>query len=237
MVQDVAEVMKLANGDTITATQLLSRFLFDRSKQYDFVAKLSGGEKRRLQLLLVLVQNPNFLILDEPTNDLDITTLNVLEDFLLNFPGCVLIVTHDRYFMDRLVEHVFVMEGEGKVRDYPGNYTDYREWRDTQPKKSSAQNGKATPAVAQTQPSQPVNVPVSATETGNRRKLSFREIKEYETLEKEIESLEERKAEVVNLLNTGGHHEQLIDWAREIEQIDQQIAEKSDRWLELAEFV
>ena len=239
VVQDVAEVMKLANGDTITATQLLSRFLFDRPKQYDFVAKLSGGEKRRLQLLLVLVQNPNFLILDEPTNDLDITTLNVLEDFLLNFSGCVLIVTHDRYFMDRLVEHVFVMEGEGKVRDFPGNYTDYREWRDAQPKKVTSPNGKPTSDVPKNQTPDPVVSPatVNGSANGSKKKASFKEIREYETLEKEIESLEQRKAEVVNLLNAGGHHEQLIAWAREIEQIDKSIAEKSDRWLELAEHI
>ncbi|ADB40387.1 ABC-F family ATP-binding cassette domain-containing protein [Spirosoma linguale] len=236
VVQDVAEVMKLANGDTITATQLLSRFLFDRSKQYDFVAKLSGGEKRRLQLLLVLVQNPNFLILDEPTNDLDITTLNVLEDFLINFPGCVLIVTHDRYFMDRLVEHVFVMEGEGKVRDYPGNYTDYREWRDSQPK-ANARPGKPATADVKSQATAPVVSSVPTNQNGAKRKLSFKEIREYETLEKDIESLEQRKTEIVSLLNTGGHHEQLIAWSREIEQIDQTIAEKSDRWLELAEYI
>ncbi len=235
VVQDVAEVMKLANGDTITATQLLSRFLFDRSKQYDFVAKLSGGEKRRLQLLLVLVQNPNFLILDEPTNDLDIMTLNVLEDFLLNFSGCVLIVTHDRYFMDRLVEHVFVMEGEGKVRDYPGNYTDYREWRDAQPKAANTRNGKSAPAEAKSFKPDAVATPVNGTTA--KRKLSFKEMREYETIEKEIESLEEHKNNIVNLLNAGGHHEQLITWAREIEVIDETIAKKSDRWLELAEFM
>ncbi len=228
--------MKLANGDTITATQLLSRFLFDRSKQYDFVAKLSGGEKRRLQLLLVLVQNPNFLILDEPTNDLDITTLNVLEDFLLNFSGCVLIVTHDRYFMDRLVEHVFVMEGAGHVRDFPGNYTDYREWRDSQPKRVAqpsppqpTKNQTVAPVVSQPTPNAPTN--------GARKKLSFREIREYESLEGEIESLEQRKTDVVKLLNDGGHHEQLTAWSREIEQIEQTIAQKSDRWLELAEYI
>ncbi|GAB3951065.1 ABC-F family ATP-binding cassette domain-containing protein [Spirosoma harenae] len=237
VVQDVAEVMKVANGDTVTATQLLSRFLFDRAKQYDYVSKLSGGEKRRLQLLLVLVQNPNFLILDEPTNDLDITTLNVLEEFLLNFSGCVLIVTHDRYFMDRLVDHVFVLEGEGKVRDFPGNYTDYREWRDAQPKKSISQNDK--PAQSASKNQTPTTVVSSATNStsNTRKKLSFKEIREYETLEKEIESLEQRKTEVVGLLNMGGHHEQLTAWAREIEQIDQQIAEKSDRWLELAEYI
>ncbi len=238
VVQDVAEVMKLANGDTITATQLLSRFLFDRPKQYDYVAKLSGGEKRRLQLLLVLVQNPNFLILDEPTNDLDITTLNVLEDFLLNFPGCVLIVTHARYFMDRLVEHVFVMEGGGNVRDFPGNYTDYREWRDSQPKPTAvSQNGKAPAIESQNQTPAPVvsQPTMNGSANGTKKKLSFKEIREYETLEGEIEALEQRKAEVVSLLNVGGHHEQLTAWAREIDQLDQTIAQKSDRWLELAE--
>ncbi|MCK8492258.1 ABC-F family ATP-binding cassette domain-containing protein [Spirosoma sp. RP8] len=237
VVQDVAEVMKLANGDTVSASQLLSRFLFDRAKQYDYVAKLSGGEKRRLQLLLVLVQNPNFLILDEPTNDLDITTLNVLEDFLLSFSGCVLIVTHDRYFMDRLVEHVFVLEGAGKVRDYPGNYTDYREWRDSQPK-NAPQVDKLVQPTAKNQTASAVVSPATAVSTTTaKKKLSFKEIREYETLEKEIESLEQRKTEVIGLLNTGGHHEQLTAWSREIEEIDQSIATKSDRWLELAEYI
>ena len=237
VVQDVAEVMKLADGSTVSATQLLSRFLFDRSKQYDFVAKLSGGEKRRLQLLLVLVQNPNFLILDEPTNDLDITTLNVLEDFLLSFSGCVLIVTHDRYFMDRLVDHVFVLEGEGNVRDYPGNYTDYREWRDAQPKKS--QNGNTTsPTVAKQTSVAVVSEPATnGNANQSKRRLSSKEIREYELLEGEIETLEQQKAELTTLLSGGGHHEQLTEWARKIEQIDQTIAQKSDRWLALAELV
>ena len=239
VVQDVAEVMKLANGDTITATQLLSRFLFDRPKQYDFVAKLSGGEKRRLQLLLVLVQNPNFLILDEPTNDLDIMTLNVLEDFLLNFAGCVLIVTHDRYFMDRLVEHVFVMEGEGKVRDYPGNYTDYREWRDSKPRIDGRPDNRPAGTILQESVSAPktVSAPVNGSTNGSKKKLSFKEIREYETLEGDIAAMEQRKADITNLLNGGGHHEQLTAWAREIEEIDQTIAQKSDRWLELAEYI
>ena len=239
VVQDVAEVMKLANGDTITATQLLSRFLFDRPKQYDFVAKLSGGEKRRLQLLLVLVQNPNFLILDEPTNDLDIMTLNVLEDFLLNSAGCVLIVTHDRYFMDRLVEHVFVMEGEGKVRDYPGNYTDYREWRDTKPRPDGRPDSRPAGTILQEQTPAPKATPttVNGSENGSKKRLSFKEIKEYETLEGDIAALEQRKDDITGLLNGGGHHEQLTAWAREIEEIDQTVARKSDRWLELAEYI
>jgi ABC transport system ATP-binding/permease protein len=242
VVQDVAEVMKLADGQTITASQLLHHFLFDRQKQYDYVAKLSGGEKRRLQLLLVLVQNPNFLILDEPTNDLDITTLNVLEEFLMNFPGCVLIVTHDRYFMDRLVDHVFVLEGQGRVRDYPGNYTDYREWRDAgprlaQPKQkiTDSQNGNVPtkPAANQTP-----HVPVLAeTAQAGKRKLSFKEQREYESLEGDIEQLEARKAGVITLLNAGGHHQQLTDWATEIEQLEAAISLKTDRWLELAELI
>nr|WP_293839962.1 ABC-F family ATP-binding cassette domain-containing protein [uncultured Arsenicibacter sp.] len=237
VVQDVAEVMKLATGETVTASQLLHHFLFDRHKQYDYVHKLSGGEKRRLQLLLVLVKNPNFLVLDEPTNDLDITTLNVLEEFLLNFPGCILIVTHDRYFMDRLVDHVFVLEGEGKVRDFPGNYTDYRDWRDNQPKKTessgtaAAKNQKAVTEVKEATGSVPPS-PEPA-----KKRLSFKEQKEYENLEKEIEDLEQRKAGVLDQLNSGGHHEQLTAWARELEEIDQQLTAKSDRWLELAEYL
>lgn len=235
VVQEVAEVMKLADGQTITASQLLHHFLFDRQKQYDFVAKLSGGEKRRLQLLLVLVQNPNFLILDEPTNDLDITTLNVLEEFLLNFPGCVIIVTHDRYFMDRLVDHVFVMEGQGKVRDYPGNYTDYREWRDAQPKKNAATLATKEAASASHKLA-PVDLSATkSTASAGKKRLSFKEQREYETLESEIEGLEQRKAELVTLLNNGGHHEELTAWANEIEQLDGQIAAKTNRWLELAE--
>ncbi|GAA4407659.1 ABC-F family ATP-binding cassette domain-containing protein [Nibrella viscosa] len=241
VVQDVAEVMKLASGETVTASQLLQHFLFSRQKQYDFVHKLSGGEKRRLQLLLVLVQNPNFLILDEPTNDLDITTLNVLEEFLLNFPGCLLIVTHDRYFMDRLVEHVFVFEGEGRIRDFPGNYTDYREWRNSVPAPAADTAGKNagnTAGLGKNQKAAPVvNLEQAKVEPEPKKKLSFKEIREYETLEKEIAELEQRKAAVLNQLNTGGHHEQLTAWAREIEEIDQLISEKSDRWLELAEYL
>ena len=233
VVQEVAEVMKLNTGETVTASQLLHHFLFDRQKQYDFVHKLSGGEKRRLQLLLVLVQNPNFLILDEPTNDLDITTLNVLEEFLLQFPGCIVIVTHDRYFMDRLVDHVFVMEGEGKVRDYPGNYTDYREWRNAQPKVSQA---KIEASVAETK-NQKTALPVTSEVNTSKKRLSFKEQREYETLEKEIAELEQRKAEVLGQLNLGGHHEQLTTLARELEDLDKRISEKSDRWLELAEYV
>ncbi|WP_128548687.1 ABC-F family ATP-binding cassette domain-containing protein [Larkinella soli] len=235
VVQDVAEVMKLGTGETVSASQFLQHFLFDRPKQYDYVHKLSGGEKRRLQLLLVLVQNPNFLILDEPTNDLDITTLNVLEEFLLNFPGCILLVSHDRYFMDRLVEHSFVFEGNGRIRDYPGNYTDYREWRAAVPeRKESAGEPKKKPA---DDPKVQTAEPKDGT-ADKKRKPSFKEIREYEELEKIIEELEQRKAGLLSQLNSGsGNHEELTTWAREIERIEQEISEKSDRWLELAELM
>ncbi|WP_266362906.1 ABC-F family ATP-binding cassette domain-containing protein [Tellurirhabdus rosea] len=233
VVQEVAEVMKLGTGETVTASQFLQHFLFDRKKQYDFVHKLSGGEKRRLQLLLVLVQNPNFLILDEPTNDLDITTLNVLEEFLLSFPGCILLVSHDRYFMDRLVEHTFVFEGEGKIRDYPGNYTDYREWKAEQPKVSEAADRKPETKAPATETAGAASTPPPA-----KKKLSFKEQKEYELLEKEIEELEQRKSGLLQQLNSGSsNHEQLTAWAREIEEVDAQLSQKSDRWLELAEFI
>ncbi|WP_421828628.1 ABC-F family ATP-binding cassette domain-containing protein [Larkinella sp.] len=233
VVQDVAEVMKLGTGETVTASQFLQHFLFDRNKQYDYVHKLSGGEKRRLQLLLVLVQNPNFLILDEPTNDLDITTLNVLEEFLLNFPGCILLVSHDRYFMDRLIDHAFIFEGNGKISDFPGNYTDYRERKASQPAdRKTADKPKATPTV-----SFPESKPVAPV-TESKRKLSFKEQREYETLEKEIEELEQRKSGLLDQLNTGSEsHEELTSWARQIEQIEQEISLKSDRWLELADYI
>ena len=240
VVQEVAEVMKMASGETITASQLLQHFLFDRQKQYDFVSKLSGGEKRRLQLLLVLVTNPNFLILDEPTNDLDITTLNVLEEFLLNFPGCVLIVTHDRYFMDRLVDHVFVMEGEGQVRDYPGNYTDYREWRNKQPKKSITAPQKVGQLAANTAGVTNQNGASGVTHPNGaetKKKLSFKEQREYETLETDIAVLEQHKVALTELMSAGGHHEQLTTWANEISKTDGQIQTKSDRWLELADYI
>jgi ATP-binding cassette subfamily F protein uup len=130
IVTEIAEYVTLGNGQSITASQFLTHFKFEPKVQYTLVEKLSGGEKRRLALMRVLIKNPNFLILDEPTNDLDIQTLNILEDFLMEFGGCLLLVSHDRYFMDKLVEHLFVFEGEGQIRDFPGNYTDYREWKD-----------------------------------------------------------------------------------------------------------
>ncbi len=227
VVKDIAEVVTLGSGETITASQFLQHFLFDPKKQYTNVEKLSGGEKRRLQLLQVLIQNPNFLILDEPTNDLDIQTLNVLEDYLLQFAGCLVLVSHDRYFMDRLVEHLFVFEGEGRIRDFPGNYTDYRE------------NLSSAPVVEPTKPKveapKPASTPAPAP-VSTKRKLSYKEQRELETLEKEITELEGQRAAITEQMNAGeGDYQQITLWSKEIEEINVQLEEKEFRWMELSE--
>jgi ATP-binding cassette subfamily F protein uup len=231
IVKEIAEVVEMANGEVITASQFLQHFQFAPPQQYTFVSKLSGGEKRRLQLLRVLIKNPNFLILDEPTNDLDIITLNILEDFLLNFGGCLLIVSHDRYFMDRLVEHLFVFEGEGQIRNFAGNYTDYREWLKEQEKqeKQEQETKKAAAPVPEKKQEQP----------NSKRKATFAEQKEYEQLEKEIAKLEARKTDLIATMNAGTttDHAQLTAWATELEQINEQLEEKEFRWLELAEII
>ena len=234
VVRDIAEYVKMADGTEMSITNFLTLFLFPPAMQYSFVKKLSGGEKRRLQLLKILVQNPNFLILDEPTNDLDISTLNVLEDFLLNFGGCLLVVSHDRYFMDKLVDHLFVFEGNGYIRDYPGNYTDYRIWREENEAEILSQvNNKALvkeTVAAIPQPSPQI--------VENKRKFSFKEQKEYEGLAADIEKLEKNKAILVEKMNSSNtSHEELAAWAKEFEMIGTQISEKELRWLELAEFV
>lgn len=227
IVKAVAEVIELGDGSVITATQFLQHFQFSPPQQYDFANKLSGGEKRRLQLLLVLIKNPNFLILDEPTNDLDINTLNVLEDFLVNFKGCLVLVSHDRYFMDRLVEHLFVFQGEGKIKDFPGNYTDYREYLEEEEEEilNPAKSNKTDNSQANTT-------------TPPKKKATFQEKQEYEKLEKELEKLEAEKQTFVDKLNMGSNnHSELAEWASKISVIDKQIATKTDRWLELSEIV
>lgn len=239
LVQEIAEVITVAGGQTMTASQFLNLFLFPPAKQWDLVAKLSGGEKRRLQLLRVLIKNPNFLILDEPTNDLDLATMNVLEEFLDSFGGCLILVSHDRYFMDRLVEHLFVFEGDGNIRDFPGNYTDYREWLEEKEAQEKVQEKKivsaktAKPAEANRQPT-PVAV---ETPKIPKRKLSFKEQKEYETLEKEIAELERQKAQIIVKMTAGSSsHAELSAWAKENQTIERQLETKSGRWLELGEF-
>ncbi|HEV7349327.1 ABC-F family ATP-binding cassette domain-containing protein [Telluribacter sp.] len=233
IVKDVAEVVRLGTGQTVTVSKFLEAFLFSPSKQHDYIAKLSGGEKRRLQLLLMLIKEPNFLILDEPTNDLDINSLNVLEEFLANFPGCLVIVSHDRYFLDRLVDHLFVFEGEGKIRDFPGNYSDYRIWQEEREaeQKRGQQLANSKLAATLTTEAKP-----AGTSASSKRKLSYKEQRELEQLETDIAKLEERKAQLIGKLNSGGSHEELTEWAREIEQLTEELSEKEMRWLELSEF-
>ncbi len=242
LVKEIAEVVKLGSGETITASQFLNLFLFPPSRQQDFIAKLSGGEKRRLQLLQVLIQNPNFLILDEPTNDLDIHSLNVLEDFLANFQGCLVIVSHDRYFMDRLVDHLFVFEDNGHIRDYPGNYSDFRTWKEEQLREAKAVSSgskvvspefNTLKSVSQNSKTQD---PIPPTH-GIKRKLNYKEQKELDGIEGEMKALENRKDMLIDKLNIGsGNHSDLTDWARQIENITKEVEEKEMRWLELSEY-
>ena len=225
-VKEIAEYVTLGTGEQVAVSKLLDMFLFPPSVQHTPISKLSGGERRRLQLLKVLVSNPNFLILDEPTNDLDIDTLNVLEDFLSEFAGCLLLVSHDRYFMDNLVEHLFVFEGEGKIKDFYGNYTDYKDQ-----KAEISSEAKKTETKSST-----VATPIAA--ENKKKKASFKEQQEYKNLEAEIAKLESLKLELTNKLNNGSSsHSELAEWALAIEKANLQIDEKSLRWLELGEIM
>ncbi len=232
VVRDVAEYIPIdGKGRNISASMLLERFLFSKEHQYTYVHKLSGGEKRRLYLLTILMTNPNFLILDEPTNDLDIVTLNILEEFLLEFKGCLVIVTHDRHFMDKLVEHLFVFEGDGFIRDYPGNYTRYREWKRTQEEEKELINAEKKRQAKKLKSNTPVK------EEPKGRRLSYEERKEFRSLEKAIEKLEKKKLELSNKFSdpslTG---EDMAKLSKELGLIGKEIEEKEDRWLELSEW-
>ena len=231
VIKEIAEVVTVGTGETISASAFLTHFKFDPKVQYGMVEKLSGGEKRRLQLMKVLIQNPNFLILDEPTNDLDIQTLNILEDFLMAFGGCIILVSHDRYFMDKLVEHLFVFEGNGVIRDFPGNYTDYREWADS-PEVIESQRQNAEDSRKSGGNSLSTTVEKSQTV---KKKLSFKEQKEYDDLGKAIEQLEAKKEALTEQLNGGGSYEDLAKWAKEIEKLTDELDEKELRWLEISE--
>jgi ABC transport system ATP-binding/permease protein len=225
-VKEIAEYVTLGTGEQVAVSKLLDMFLFPPSVQHTPISKLSGGERRRLQLLKVLVSNPNFLILDEPTNDLDIDTLNVLEDFLSEFAGCLLLVSHDRYFMDNLVEHLFVFEGEGKIKDFYGNYTDYKDQKTELSSESKKTEPKSSPTAATT------------VVESKKKKASFKEQQEYKNLETEIAKLESLKQELTNKLNKGSSsHSELAEWALAIEKANLQIDEKSLRWLELGEIM
>lgn len=225
-VKEIAEYVTLGTGEQVAVSKLLDMFLFPPSVQHTPISKLSGGERRRLQLLKVLVSNPNFLILDEPTNDLDIDTLNVLEDFLSEFAGCLLLVSHDRYFMDNLVEHLFVFEGEGKIKDFYGNYTDYKDQKTELNSESKKTETKSSTVAATT------------VVESKKKKASFKEQQEYKNLETEIAQLESLKQELTDKLNKGSSsHSELAEWALAIEKANLQIDEKSLRWLELGEIM
>ncbi|WP_194777874.1 ABC-F family ATP-binding cassette domain-containing protein [Pararhodonellum marinum] len=228
IVKEVAEVVTIAGGVTITVSQFLTQFGFLPKQQHTPIAKLSGGERRRLQLLMVLIKSPNFLILDEPTNDLDLMTLNTLEAFLDNFPGCLIIVSHDRYFMDRLVEHIFVFEGEGKIKDFPGNYTEFRDWE-----KEQKVQKKADQVDKPTKNSVPLT---ESTPVAPKNKATFKEKKEFENISKEIEALEAEKSKLVGQIGVGSeNHEELLAWSNEIKRISERLEAMELRWLELSE--
>ena len=224
VVKEVAEVIKLADGAYISAAQFLNHFLFPHDMHHTPVSKLSGGEKRRLQLLRVLIKAPNFLILDEPTNDLDILMLNVLEDYLLAFEGTIMIVSHDRYFMDKLTNHLFVFEGKGMIHDFPGNYSDYKNHRVKQAGQRIKKERKTDTVIKQ---------PEAKT---IRQKLTYKEMRELESLEVEIGELEEKKQELLAQMNAGSQgHEELMKLSRELEQLAETMEAKENRWLELSE--
>jgi len=220
IIKEYGEYIPLTKGKIISASQLLERFLFDAKKQYDFVEKLSGGELKRLYLCTVLIQNPNFLILDEPTNDLDIVTLNVLESFLLDYPGCLLVVSHDRYFMDKIVDHLFVFRGEGEIEDFPGNYSDFRAYEDSiEPEKDDSPKEKVNWKEKQT------------ASTG----LSFNEQKEFNKIEREIKDLEIQKKTIEQEFADGKVSDDKIEAkANELQKIIQSLEEKEERWFELS---
>ena len=227
VVKDIAEVIPVA-GKMLTASQFLQHFLFSPEKQYSYVYKLSGGEKRRLYLCTVLMANPNFLVLDEPTNDLDIETLQVLEEYLCDFKGCVIVVSHDRYFMDKVVDHIFVFNGNGDIKDFPGNYTDWRDWREEE--KAAAAKIAAAKAAKE-------NVPKQGYRAETKRKLSFKERKEYESLEVEIMELEGEKSVIEQDLCSGTlDNDALLAKSMRIQEVIALIDEKTMRWLELSEF-
>jgi len=229
VVRNIAEVIDLGGGNKLTASQFLQHFLFPPDKQYDFVHKLSGGEKRRLYLCTILMKNPNFLILDEPTNDLDIITLNILEEYLTTFKGCVIVVSHDRYFMDKVVDHILVFKGQGEIKDFPGNYTQYREWNTTQTVRNIEKKD--------TKPDKSVNPASYVTQTAPLiRKLSFKEKRELELLEQTIPELEAEQSVLEAELSSGALSSgDLQAKSLRIGQIIEELDMKTLRWIELSE--
>ena len=242
VVRDIADYIDLGQGRHLTASQFLQHFLFSPEQQYNYVYKLSGGEKRKLYLCTVLMRNPNFLVLDEPTNDLDIKTLQILEEYLQDFPGCVIVVSHDRYFMDKVVDHLLVFRGEGEIKDFPGNYTQYREWQKLEDKKSAelkeaaqkataSRNGNNAPTPSPTGKSQ--RDPNAAPQ---KRKMTFKEKQEFAQLEKDIEALTAEKESIETALSSGSVSvEQITEMSKRLPILNEELDEKEMRWLELSE--
>ena len=225
-VREIAEYVDMGNGEKLSAGQFLQHFLFEPEEQYSYIYKLSGGERRRLYLCTVLMRNPNFLVLDEPTNDLDIVTLQILEEYLMNFKGCVIIVSHDRYFMDKVVDHLLVFEGEGSIRDFPGNYTQYREWKSLADKPTDSDTAKKN--IQKPQPQK--------TRDDSKRKLTYKEKTEMAQLEKDIEALEAEKQSIENELNGGTCDvDRITELSVRLPKLNDELDEKSMRWLELSE--
>lgn len=223
VVTDIADHIRLGGGKTMSATQFLQYFLFSPEQQHSYVYKLSGGELRKLYLCTVLMQNPNFLILDEPTNDLDIPTLQILEEYLQDFPGCVIIISHDRYFMDKVVDHILVFKGEGEIQDFPGNYTQFREWDSLQPADTSKEEKRE-------------KTPVKSYRSDEKKKMSYKEKREFETLESEIAKLETEISNLESELCSGSLSiEELTDKSILLPKLKKELDDKSMRWLELSE--
>lgn len=231
IVRDIAEYIDLGQGKHFTASQFLQYFLFTPEQQHNYVYKLSGGEKRKLHLCTVLMRNPNFLVLDEPTNDLDIRTLQILEEYLYDFPGCVIVISHDRYFMDRVVDHLLVFKGEGVIKDFPGNYTQYREWLKTAPKpkqqKSNIENSFSNKSSGPRDPN-----------AVQKRRMTFKEKREFEQLEKDISILTSEKQEIESKLSSGNISvEEITTLSKRLPTLNQELDEKEFRWLELSEIM
>ncbi len=227
VVRDIAEYVDMGGGQRLTASQFLQFFLFDPEQQYTYVRKLSGGERRRLYLCTVLMRSPNFLILDEPTNDLDIITLQILEEYLRDFCGCLIVVSHDRYFMDKVVDHLLVFNGNGEIKDFPGNYTQYREWKQLQPKPTDDSDAKKAEQAEEQKAQRNAN---------RQRRLSFKEKREMEQLEVEIEQLEAEKKQIEDALSSGTISvEAITEMSKRLPQLNSELDEKSMRWLELSD--
>ena len=237
VVKDIAEYIDMGGGKHLTASQFLQNFMFTPEQHHNYVYKLSGGERRKLYLCTVLMKNPNFLVLDEPTNDLDIVTLQILEEYLQDFPGCVIVVSHDRYFMDKVVDHLLVFKGEGDIQDFPGNYTQYRQWSQLQP--SEPASGARTGGAGKTNKTSAASSSNTAASDGagnGKRKLTYKEKRELEQLEKEIEALEAEKKQIEEALCGGTTSvDEITKMSKRLPVLNDELDEKSMRWLELSE--